>query len=397
MFEYIQHFKNCSHIEFAANFRRAIKCQRSTASFVLLFVLCIATNSKSTSSKRFHRNWVIILQFQRIIQSWTNNSPTRIEHGSRIWSSKGFEQKNHFWNGECSCEKSLRKLYRSRMFIYFNFFISNRTFFWFNGKDIPNRTIPGSRSRIWKIVSKVLKITWKTPVQKCWVRSVYFHLPNAFFHISSPIFLFLSDIRMGNNEMEYLIKLKNGKVEVFSSKQAKYLFPKLVAKFLESRVSWQMPERAVRFSIGPSPQITPNPTGQPTGISCRFYFLFIFPCSFLSGLYFLASSLNISSLILFFNFRHHRHLAWNPILVEFWKRWIEICWTKRSSLNLCWTNHSIFGAHDSILSRFENDIKIFVHIWVICLQLHIQKSKSFNFFMQQKWNKTKKTTNEWFD
>lgn len=58
--------------------------------------------------------------------------------------------------------------------------------------------------------------------------------------------------------------------DVFTSERARFLWPKLLAKFLESLVTWNFPPRQVRFAI--DQHETDNPDGEPVGISCEYLF-----------------------------------------------------------------------------------------------------------------------------
>lgn len=109
-------------------------------------------------------------------------------------------------------------------------------------------------------------------------------MSSNFVDLESPRFIHssfsISDVRMNEGKFEYLVKFKKGfengePFGVYSSTRAKFLWPKMLASFLETQIVYTLPERTVRFDTSNMHQ-TENPTGEPLEVSCTCKYILNF-------------------------------------------------------------------------------------------------------------------------
>lgn len=108
----------------------------------------------------------------------------------------------------------------------------------------------------------------------------YFHCQIIKCKIVHIRLLYLLDVRMVDGRLQYLVKyekaFRNGEdFGIYTSDQAKFLWPKKLANFLEGNIVWTVPQRTVRFSTNLVLNRTANPTGQPLEISCMYLSLLL--------------------------------------------------------------------------------------------------------------------------
>lgn len=79
---------------------------------------------------------------------------------------------------------------------------------------------------------------------------------------------------MVNNTIQYLVeyqkKFRNGECfGIYSSTQAKHLWPAKMVNFLEAHLQWRMPERILRFDTNDLDANSMDTNGVALGISCK--------------------------------------------------------------------------------------------------------------------------------